>query len=101
GVSGHSYRTGFARSFACRRNRCLSRCGQRPVEMKHLLSLQSARVCNFKALRDSGTVKFSPLTAFIGNNGSGKSSLVEGLEALQDMVLRGIDDAMQPFRGFE
>jgi predicted ATPase len=65
------------------------------------LPLQSARLRNFKAVRDSRMVKFTPLTAFIGNNGSGKSSLIEGLEALQDMVLRGLDDAMQPFRGFE
>jgi predicted ATPase len=65
------------------------------------LPLQSARLRNFKAVRDSGVVKFTPLTAFIGNNGSGKSSLIEGLEALKAMVLRGLDEAMQPFRGFE
>jgi len=65
------------------------------------LPLQSARLRNFKAVRDSRVVKFSPLTAFIGNNGSGKSSLIEGLEALQAMVLRGLDAAMYPYRGFE
>lgn len=65
------------------------------------LPLRSARLCNFKAVRDSRVVKFTPLTAFIGNNGSGKSSLIEGLEALQAMVLRGLDEAMHPFRGFE
>lgn len=65
------------------------------------LPLQSARLRNFKAVRDSRVVKFTPLTAFIGNNGSGKSSLIEGLEALQAMVLRGLDAAMYPYRGFE
>ncbi len=65
------------------------------------LPLQSARLRNFKAVRDSRVVKFTPLTAFIGNNGSGKSSLIEGLEALQAMVLHGLDEAMRPFRGFE
>src|SRR6266480_3664777 len=65
------------------------------------LPLQSFRLRNFKAVRDSRVVKFTPLTVFIGNNGSGKSSLIEGLEALQAMVLRGLDAAMYPYRGFE
>ena len=35
--------------------------------------LDSIRVQNFKAIHDSGTVKLTPLTVLIGNNGSGKS----------------------------
>ena len=62
------------------------------------LPLQSFHLKNFKAVRDSGVIQFTPLTAFIGNNGSGKSSVIEGLEALQAMVLHGIDDAMAPWR---
>ena len=65
------------------------------------LPLQSFRLRNFKAVRDSGVIQFTPLTAFIGNNGSGKSSVIEALEALQAMVLHGIDDAMEPWRLFE
>ena len=48
--------------------------------MKSKLSLMTFRLQNFKAVQDSKTIKFTPLTAFIGNNGSGKSSIVEGLE---------------------
>ena len=65
------------------------------------LPLQSFRLNNFKAVRDSGVIRFTPLTVFIGNNGSGKSSLIEGLEMFQQIVLSGIDAAIQPWRGFE
>jgi predicted ATPase len=63
--------------------------------------LQSFRLKNFKAVGDSRAVKFTPLTVFIGNNGSGKSSLIEGLQTLQDIVDNGLDSAMQQWRGFE
>ena len=69
--------------------------------MKNFLSIQSFRLQNFKAVRDSGTVKFGPLTVFIGNNGSGKSSLIEGLETFRDIVLHGLDEGMRRWRGFE
>ena len=39
--------------------------------------LDSIRVKNFKAIRDFGSVKFGPLTAFNGNNCAGISSLSE------------------------
>src|SRR5208283_4077286 len=69
--------------------------------MKKRLSLQSFRLQNFKAVRDSGVVKFTPLTVFVGNNGSGKSSLIEGLETFRNVVTFGLDAAMQQWRGFE
>jgi AAA domain, putative AbiEii toxin, Type IV TA system/AAA ATPase domain len=65
------------------------------------LPLETFRLQNFKAVRDSGPVTFTPLTVFIGNNGSGKSSLVEGLETFQNIVLHGLDEAFLPWRGFE
>ena len=68
--------------------------------MKHG-PLRSFRLKNFKAVRDSKLIKLTPLTAFIGNNGSGKSSLVEGLETFRDIVLDGLDPAMRRWRGFE
>jgi AAA15 family ATPase/GTPase len=40
--------------------------------------LKSFLLRNFKAVRDSKAIRFTPLTAFIGNNGSGKSSLLRG-----------------------
>ncbi len=63
--------------------------------------LKSFRLKNFKAIHDSGVVKFSPLTVLIGDNGSGKSSLVEGLQTYQRITKDGLDEAMQMWRGFE
>lgn len=61
----------------------------------------SFRLQNFKAVRDSGPIRFGPLTVFIGNNGSGKSSVIEGLDTLQRIVQEGLDAAMRPWHGFE
>jgi predicted ATPase len=63
--------------------------------------LRSFRAENFKAIRDSGRVEFGWLTVFIGNNGVGKSSLVEALETFRDVVLDGVDPAFRRWRGFE
>lgn len=65
------------------------------------MKLQSVRVRNFKAIVDSKTVKLGPLTAFIGNNGAGKSSLIEALETYQSIVRDGLDIAMQRWLGIE
>lgn len=64
------------------------------------LSLQSLRLKSFKAVRDSGMIKFTPLTVFIGNNGSGKSSIIEGLEMLHTLVTSDLDAAITPWRNF-
>ncbi len=69
--------------------------------MAKKLALKSFRLKNFKAIRDSGVVKFTPLTVLIGDNGSGKSSLVEGLQTYQRIASDGLDEAMQIWRGFE
>jgi predicted ATPase len=63
--------------------------------------LHSFQVENFKAIRDSGRVEFGWLTAFIGNNGVGKSSLLEALETFRDVVFAGVDAAFSRWRGFE
>jgi|GEM_PF-5687533 AAA15 family ATPase/GTPase len=63
------------------------------------LALSSLQVKNFKAIRNSGRLKLTPLTAFIGQNGSGKSSLVEALETVQTISLQGLDRAMLPWKG--
>jgi predicted ATPase len=65
------------------------------------MSLQSVRVRNFKAVVDSKAVKLGPLTAFIGNNGAGKSSLIEALETYQAILRDGLDVAMQRWLGIE
>lgn len=69
--------------------------------MSKNIRLQSVRVRNFKAIVDSKVVKLGPLTAFIGNNGVGKSSLIEGLETYQSIVRDGLDVAMQRWLGIE
>jgi predicted ATPase len=68
---------------------------------KPLLAVSQFRLKNFKAIRDTGAIRFTPLTVFIGNNGVGKSSIVEGLETLQAIATQGLDAAMQRWHGFE
>jgi predicted ATPase len=63
--------------------------------------LKSVAIENFKAVRRSGTIKLTPLTVFIGNNGSGKSSLIEALETYRSIVLDGLDAAMDRWHGME
>jgi predicted ATPase len=63
--------------------------------------LESVRVRHFKAIRDSAIVKIGPLTVFVGNNGSGKSSLIEALEFYQTILIDDLDAAVEPWLGFE
>ncbi|MEW6187289.1 MAG: ATP-binding protein [Thermodesulfobacteriota bacterium] len=69
--------------------------------MKYGPFLKSFTLENFKAIQKSGAVSFTPLTVLIGNNGSGKSSLIEGLETYRSIVMDGLDTAMQRWYGFE
>jgi predicted ATPase len=69
--------------------------------MKTKTFLRSVRIENFKAIQDSKTVSLTPLTVFIGNNGSGKSSLIEGLETYRTIVVEGLDTAISRWFGFE
>ena len=41
--------------------------------MNSKLPLAGIQVKNFKAVQDSKVIRFTPLTVFIGNNGSGKT----------------------------
>lgn len=63
--------------------------------------LRSIGVENFKAIRKSGMVRLAPLTVFIGNNGSGKSSLIEAARMYQRLLLEGVDAAFADVLGFE
>lgn len=65
------------------------------------LPLRTFRLRNFKAVRDSGALRFTPLTVLIGNNGSGKSSLIEGMFTLKTLAEDGLDAALQQWKGFE
>jgi predicted ATPase len=62
--------------------------------------IKSLEIKNFKAI-EKAKVKLTPLTAFIGYNGTGKSSMLEALETFQAIVSSGLDKAMQPWRLFE
>jgi len=65
------------------------------------MQIKSINVENFKALRASGTVRLKPLSVIIGNNGSGKSSLLEAVETYRRILLEGVDAAMEHWQGFE
>ena len=65
------------------------------------LGLSAMRLRNFKAIQDSKVIKFTPLTVLIGSNGSGKSSLIEGLMILQTIATEGLDEAMSRWHGFD
>lgn len=65
------------------------------------MQIKSIAVENFKALRASGTVRLKPLSVIIGNNGSGKSSLLESAETYARILDAGVEGAMQPWQGFE
>lgn len=65
------------------------------------MRITSIAVDNFKALRASGTVRLKPLSVIIGNNGSGKSSLLEAVETYRRILFEGVDAAMEAWQGFE
>ena len=69
--------------------------------MKYGPFLKTFKLENFKAVQDSGAVSFTPLTVLIGNNGSGKSSLIEGLETYRSIIMDGLDEAIQPWFGMD
>jgi len=63
--------------------------------------LKSFRVKNFKAIQNSKSVRLTPLTVLIGNNGSGKSSFVEGMETYRKIVTDGLDAGMDRWFGIQ
>jgi predicted ATPase len=54
------------------------------------LTLKRLSIQGFKAVKSSGPIELEPLTLFIGRNGSGKSSLVEALQWMQDAYFDGL-----------
>jgi predicted ATPase len=69
--------------------------------MTERFSLNKIAIRYFKAVRQSGEIELTPLTVFIGNNGSGKSSLIEGLETYSDIIVKGLDDAFEHWLGVD
>lgn len=56
--------------------------------------IQRVYIENFKAISRAADLPLQPFTAFIGNNGSGKSSIIEALKLLQDAVVLGLEPAI-------
>src|SRR5689334_1493651 len=63
--------------------------------------LDSFRLRRFKAVRDSGNIKLTPFTLLIGANGSGKSSLIEGLQACYELFFSDPTTVFARWHGFE
>lgn len=51
------------------------------------LTLTQLRIQNFKSWRDTGQMRFAPLTGFLGPNSSGKTSILQFLLMLKQTVL--------------
>ena len=56
--------------------------------------LESIEIKNFKAIK-SAKIKMTDLSVFVGNNGSGKSSVIEALQLLQNALRFGLSTAFQ------
>lgn len=63
--------------------------------------IKTIKIKNFKSIRDSQNIKLGALNAFIGANGSGKSSVIESLLTYQMLIQEGLDEAMNFWGGFE
>jgi len=56
---------------------------------------------HFKGIRKSGTIRLKPFTVFVGDNGSGKTSVLEALQAYRSIVMDGLDAGFAGLGGFE
>jgi AAA15 family ATPase/GTPase len=59
--------------------------------------IRSIQIKNFKAIADSGRIEITPLTVFVGHNGTGKSSVLEALEFFHRYIRWGVDEALEPW----
>jgi predicted ATPase len=58
-------------------------------------------IINFKAIQQCLNLKMQPFTAFIGNNGSGKSSIMEALRTLHIALVKNVEDAFTIWGGLD
>ncbi len=57
------------------------------------MRLVRVRLCNFRCYKDETTIDIDDVTAFIGKNDSGKSSILDAIGAFFDEVTIDQDDA--------
>lgn len=63
--------------------------------------IQRVFIENFKAIYRAANLPLQPFTVFIGNNGTGKSSIIEALKALQIAVTNNLNAAFVEWGGLD
>jgi len=63
--------------------------------------IQRISIENFKAIYKAVDFRIQPFTVFIGNNGAGKSTVIEALRVLQIAVNKGLNVAFQDWGGLD
>lgn len=58
-------------------------------------------IFHFKAIQHLPELPLQPFTAFVGNNGSGKSSVIECLRILQTSITNNIEEAFSAWGGLD
>ena len=70
----------------------------RTTEIRPKTPLREVRLSNFKSVREA-SVELRPLTAIVGRNSSGKSTLLQGILALAQVVRRDVSSKSFPLNG--
>ena len=63
--------------------------------------IKKISIVNFKAIKDCLNLPLQPFTAFIGNNGSGKSSVMEAMRTIHLCLTKNIEDAFSIWGGLD
>jgi predicted ATPase len=63
--------------------------------------IEKISISNFKAIEQCLNLPLQPFTAFIGNNGSGKSSVMEALRTLHLCLTKNIEEAFNIWGGLD
>lgn len=63
--------------------------------------IKKISIVNFKAIKDCLNLPLQPFTAFIGNNGSGKSSVMEAMRTIHLCLTKNIEEAFAIWGGLD
>ena len=63
--------------------------------------IKKISIVNFKAIKDCLNLPLQPFTAFIGNNGSGKSSVMEAMRTIHLCLTKNIEEAFSIWGGLD